>query len=106
MILIHKTQFKMAEKINYGYVLDVDSLFSNDGVTYTYITFFNDGILDILLAGEPINYNGLVLLEGELGVTDSDTTTGNINTNGEFIVGGDDSESYSIDENGNLIYTY
>lgn len=86
----------------------------------TTVTKFIDSVLHILTqySGDVVNFitsafiseknvtiNGVYFEEGDLCVIYEGINNVYINNDGDLIIDSDDAEQYSIDEQGNLIYT-
>jgi hypothetical protein len=85
--------------------------FSVVGTDITILTAYNSGIQDIIsifIADVAGSLNSVSYVEGELMAywIDDNGLDMWINSNGEFIISSSDASSYSINANGELIYTY
>ena len=92
-------------------VISTGSLVTNDGSTIQAYTYYNDGLpnlIDLLLSITNGSRNNVLFKEGELIVLmknypqDFDVQVSN---RGELVIFGEDADHYSINADGELIYT-
>jgi len=89
-----------------GTLIQVNTELTNIGSLFDYETYYADlQILSVFISDSIFTEGGIGFIEGEGGARYTSNITCR-NENGELVIDGENASQYSLNSNGDLIYTY
>ena len=89
-----------------GTILSVITELTTVGSTFDYKTYYDElKLLEVFISESVFTEGGVSFIEGEGGARYNDTITCRVE-NGNLIIDGHKALQYSLNSNGDLIYTY